>query len=325
MSPADLRVWVLTLGSAALCASAVNAEPAPAPIAIRSSAVRLAKPTQTSAPSEADLALVPNLTFSRGFSLPPKTVDFGGSLTLTDRDAIAQAGGRCTFSVSYAIKNQGARDAAAFAARFRAGEGPKAPQLAVSPDLAVAAGQTRSVLSQFPLTGAGPQTLRLNLDEANVVTELDEANNSGQVTLSVEGSCTSRVDMVSTTGLALGNGAPLVAWGQLIKLTEKDATSIGSDGVCSFPFRYELKNVGAEGSGPFTNRMRLSGKPAATQLDLSVGAGEQKTIEGTLRLPAGNGSSMILQLFVDDDWTQAESDKNNNARMLTVQVGGACK
>ena len=122
-------------------------------------------------------------------------------------------------------------------------------------------------------------------------------------------------DINAPNGIKIaGHSAP---WGGMITLSASDAFLV-SGGTCAFNISYDLKNSGmAPTAPPFKNRLRRDATVVSIQSNLSLAAGETRTIATQAYLTSGNH---ILGLFMDNDFAVAESNESNNVRRIKIRV-----
>jgi len=122
-------------------------------------------------------------------------------------------------------------------------------------------------------------------------------------------------DINAPNGIIIaGHSAP---WGGAITLSAADAFLV-SGGTCAFNISYDLKNSGmAPTAPPFKNRLRRDSTVVSIQSNLSLAAGETRTIATQAYLTSGNH---ILGLFMDNDFQVAESNEGNNIRRIKIKV-----
>lgn len=122
-------------------------------------------------------------------------------------------------------------------------------------------------------------------------------------------------DINAPNGIKIaGHSAP---WGGLITLAASDAFLV-SGGTCAFNISYDLKNSGmAPTAPPFKNRLRRDSTVVSIQSNLSLAAGETRTIATQAYLTSGDH---ILGLFMDNDFVVAESNEGNNVRRIKIKV-----
>lgn len=122
-------------------------------------------------------------------------------------------------------------------------------------------------------------------------------------------------DINAPNGITIaGHSAP---WGGAITLSASDAFLV-SGGTCAFNISYDLKNSGmAPTAPPFKNRLRRDSTVVSIQSNLSLAAGETRTIATQAYLTSGNH---VLGLFMDNDFAVAESNEGNNIRRIKIKV-----
>lgn len=249
--------------------------------------------------------------------LGTKSVPWGGSLTVTDADAILLSGGKCAFDIEYIMANAG-NDAAepAFTNRLRSGTVVVSQQTG----LTLAVGEIRTIKTQGYLS-PGPHTLTLTLDDADNLSESDETNNVYSAQVEVKGPCDAKLaDITAKANITIGGQT--APWGGTIALDDTKALLI-SNGACAFRVSYDMLNQGQAGtSPPFWNRTRAGSKVVTQQSNLVLAAGETKNILTDAYLPAG---TYDVELSLDDDGQIPETNEGNNKFRVSVTVGGKCQ
>ena len=124
-----------------------------------------------------------------------KFVAWGGSITLKAEDAFLTSNGKCAFNVNYYVSNTGNAAAGVFLNRIYSG----ATVISQQTGLTLDKGKTIPISTQAYLApGANVVTLRVDAD--NTVVESNEGNNSTQVNVNVDASCTPVASASSASG-----------------------------------------------------------------------------------------------------------------------------
>jgi hypothetical protein len=273
------------------------------------------------AASAADLATGAVLRFGT------KSAPANGSVVLNDSDSFLKSNGKCAFNLGYDMRNQGAADSGTFLNRVFMDN----QVVAINTNLALTAGQSRSLITQPYLT-PGTHVVKLVLDADNQVAEADESNNTLSVTVKVDSTCgaspttpPTRPDLMSQKGVAIGGtvggaGGTFAAWGGQIALRASDAFA-QSGGKCAFNLNYDLENAGAATQQAFSNRLYNGTVLVGQQTGLMLGASEARQIMTQAYLMPG---AQVLTLQIDPDHATNDSNWQNNARSVTVTVDGRC-
>ncbi|MCG2585703.1 CARDB domain-containing protein [Massilia sp. TS11] len=125
-----------------------------------------------------------DVTSLQGMHFGTRAVPWGGSIVLTERDAMLRTKGRCAFNVGYDLRNLGDRPTASFKNFLLA----KGAIVAISSAQPLQPGETRHVLTQ-PYLEPGTYVLGLQLDAENQLAESNLANNALALTVTVSGAC----------------------------------------------------------------------------------------------------------------------------------------
>jgi hypothetical protein len=129
----------------------------------------------------------------------------------------------------------------------------------------------------------------------------------------------SPADLKSQGGLKLGTKS--VPWGGSLTLTDAGALLL-SNGNCAFNIEYVMVNAGPGATQPaFANRLRSGAVLVSVQTNLTLAAGETRTIWTQGYLAPGVHT---LTLTLDDGGNVAESDETNNTYSAQVEVKGPC-
>lgn len=126
---------------------------------------------------------LPDLTPVNGIAVGGRSVAWGGTVELSRSNAMLVANGSCAFAVMFDVANTGTKAAGAFSSVLVVGS----RVLAQLDGVTLGAGQTKRLSTQVYLT-PGTNVLRLLMDMNRNVTESNEANNIGEVTVKV-GEC----------------------------------------------------------------------------------------------------------------------------------------
>lgn len=126
---------------------------------------------------------LPDLTPVNGIAVGGRSVAWGGTVELSRGNAMLVANGSCAFAVMFDVANTGTKAAGAFSSVLVVGS----RVLAQLDGVTLGAGQTKRLSTQVYLT-PGTNVLRLLTDMNRNVTESNEANNIGEVTVKV-GEC----------------------------------------------------------------------------------------------------------------------------------------
>jgi hypothetical protein len=134
----------------------------------------------------------PDITSLKGITLGGaiggaggKFSPWGGSITLTEADAVTVSNGKCAFNVSYDLVNAGpTATAVPFENYLRTNQAIVSKQT----QLSLLANQTKVINTQAYLP-AGTFPLNLVLDTTSKVGESNEKNNALKVTVTVGGKC----------------------------------------------------------------------------------------------------------------------------------------
>jgi hypothetical protein len=114
-----------------------------------------------------------------------KVVPWGGSVQLTEANAVTQSGGKCAFNISYDLVNNGpVATGSPFQNYLRTNQAIATTQSA----LALKANEVRVISTQAYLP-AGQFPLNLVMDTTSQVAESNEGNNAAKVTVTVGGKC----------------------------------------------------------------------------------------------------------------------------------------
>ncbi len=126
---------------------------------------------------------LPDLTPVNGIAVGGRSVTWGGTVELSRSNAMLVANGSCAFAVMFDVANTGTQAAGAFSNVLVVGS----RVLAQLDGVTLGAGQTKRLSTQVYLA-PGTNVLRLLMDMNRNVTESNEANNIGEVTVKV-GEC----------------------------------------------------------------------------------------------------------------------------------------
>jgi hypothetical protein len=130
---------------------------------------------------------LPDLTPGNPVVVGGHSTNWGGGVTLTDKDAFLNSNGHCAFNIAYIQRNIGLADALPpFKNVLRA----DAATVSIQSAMTQPAGTQQTVHTQAYLPG-GVHTLSLKLDDGNVVVESNEANNVGAIKYQLTGNCAS--------------------------------------------------------------------------------------------------------------------------------------
>jgi hypothetical protein len=134
----------------------------------------------------ADLTARPPVRIGNPAHTPIPAGVWGGTIKLTDQDAVTRNQGKCTFNIWYELVNKGTAVAQpAFVDTIKVGLAP----VSVSPPIApLPAGESRLIKTQAVLPG-GAHTLSLDIDSGGVVTESNKANNHLHLNYTLVGNC----------------------------------------------------------------------------------------------------------------------------------------
>ncbi len=124
-----------------------------------------------------------------------KFVPWGGSITLKAEDAFLTSNGKCAFNVNYYVSNTGNAAAGAFLNRIYSG----ATVISQQTGLTLDKGKTIPITTQAYLA-PGANVVSLRVDADNTVVESNEGNNSTQVNVTVDASCTPVASASSASG-----------------------------------------------------------------------------------------------------------------------------
>lgn len=113
-----------------------------------------------------------------------KFVRWGGSVVLSDADAMVRVNGRCAFRVSYGMHNKGNSVTGQFKNYLVA----NGAAVAVNGQLTLAGSERRQVDAR-PYMTPGSYELVLKLDAEDSLAESNEANNRAAIHVTVKGRC----------------------------------------------------------------------------------------------------------------------------------------
>lgn len=126
-------------------------------------------------------------------------------------------------------------------------------------------------------------------------------------------------DVTSEVGMKFGTKE--VAWSDSVELTRADSILV-SGGKCAFDVEYDMANIGSRpAEPPFWNRVRSGTDVITQQSELTLAAGEKRTIKTQAYMAPGNQS---VSLTLDDESDVAESDEANNLFTVQVNLVGPC-
>lgn len=131
-------------------------------------------------PSTPPVLTQADLSSPGGLAIGGRSVQWGGTVELSARDAVLLSNGQCVFAVGYGLTNMGNAAAGAFSNVLVTGN----RVLSQVDGVILAAGQSRQVATQVYLA-PGTNVLRLMVDMTRQVAESNETNNGGEVTVKV--------------------------------------------------------------------------------------------------------------------------------------------
>lgn len=124
----------------------------------------------------------PDITGKGGISIGNKSTKWGGTITLSKKDAVLSSNGRYAFNITYAMVNLGnVPTAPAFVNRMRDDVGTVVTQ---QTGLALNAHESKTIHTQAYLP-EGTHLYKLSMDDDTVVSESNEGNNTMTVTIIV--------------------------------------------------------------------------------------------------------------------------------------------
>ncbi|MFA7281196.1 MAG: M12 family metallo-peptidase [Sterolibacterium sp.] len=136
--------------------------------------------------------LIVNGSFSMGGSIPAtafgKTVDWGGTQTVSLADAFMKDYGKCALNVTYGHYNKGDVATDAFTDRLYV-DG----KMTAQPNFQTLAAHDSAFINTQMLLLPGAHKLMLSLDDDNRVSESDEGNNQTAIIYNLRGDCGLRV------------------------------------------------------------------------------------------------------------------------------------